>query len=153
MLYAYISPGYNAAATASMAACASSAFGPPACAISGRPPPPLPPRAAEPSRTKSTALFVSVRSSVTATTTDALPASVATIQITALCSDDLISSAIDFNSRAGVSSRRRPTNCTPLISSPAATDPVPAANFRRSCDRSRSLFLRSSSNCATRSAS
>ena len=42
-----------------MAASAASAFdpsGPPACAISGRPPPPLPPSASAPLRTKSTAL-------------------------------------------------------------------------------------------------
>ena len=42
-----------------MAASAASAFdpsGPPACAMSGRPPPPLPPSASAPLRTKSTAL-------------------------------------------------------------------------------------------------
>ena len=65
--------GGQASATACLiAASAASALppsGPPACAMSGRPPPPLPPSAAEPTRTRSTALKRSVRSSVTPTTT------------------------------------------------------------------------------------
>src|ERR1700733_13462571 len=51
----------------STAASASWVFapsGPPACAMSGRPPPPLPPSAAEPRRTRSTALKRLVRSGV-----------------------------------------------------------------------------------------
>ena len=60
---------------------------------------------------------------------------------------------MDLSSRAGVSSSKRPTKFTPLITSPADAAPVPAANLRRNCDKSRSLFLRSSNNCATRSAS
>src|SRR5581483_7560783 len=65
----------SAARRSSMAASASEAFevsGPPACAMSGRPPPPLPPSFSAPSFTKSTALIFLVRSSVTPTTSDAL---------------------------------------------------------------------------------
>ena len=42
-----------------MAAGPASPFGPPAWAMSGRPPPPLPPSATEPARTRSTALIPS----------------------------------------------------------------------------------------------
>ncbi len=45
--------------------------------MSGRPPPPLPPSAAEPSRTNSTALNRLTKSGVTATTMLALPSSLA----------------------------------------------------------------------------
>ena len=44
------------ASIASSAACALEPSGPPACAMSGRPPPPLPPSAAAPTLTRSTAL-------------------------------------------------------------------------------------------------
>src|SRR5207344_65324 len=71
---------------ASIALSASSAFdpsGPPACAMSGRPPPPLPPSASAPFFTRSTALKRLVRSSVTPTTMPALPSSaVATMATT-----------------------------------------------------------------------
>src|SRR6185312_6041017 len=63
---------------ASIALSASSAFdpsGPPACAMSGRPPPPLPPSASAPLRTRSTALTRPIKSLVTPTTTPALPSS------------------------------------------------------------------------------
>lgn len=59
-----------------MAARASAALepsGPPAWAMSGRPPPPLPPVLSEATRTRSTALNLSVRSLVTATTMPSLP--------------------------------------------------------------------------------
>src|SRR5579871_2221413 len=64
---------------AAMAASAASAFepsGPPACAMSGRPPPPLPPSASAPLRTRSTALKRATRSLVTPTTMPALPSPV-----------------------------------------------------------------------------
>ena len=63
---------------AASAACALPASGPPAWAMSGRPPPPLPPRASAASRTRSTALMRAVRSSVTPTTIEALPSAAAT---------------------------------------------------------------------------
>ena len=68
----------TAASASPIAASAASAFapsGPPACAMSGRPPPPLPPSASAPLRTRSTALKCRVRSSVTPTTMPALPSS------------------------------------------------------------------------------
>ena len=85
--------------TASSASPALAPSGPPAWAMSGRPPPPLPPSAAEPSRTRSTALKRPVRSAVTATTRLALPSSpvaaIATTPEPTLC---LASSASDFRS-------------------------------------------------------
>src|SRR6202453_821317 len=63
------------ASTAASASFAFSPSGPPACAMSGRPPPPLPPNAAEPRRTRSTALKRAVMSAVTATTRLPLPSS------------------------------------------------------------------------------
>ncbi len=69
-------PGDQPPSAASIALSAASAFdpsGPPACAMSGRPPPPLPPSASAPLRTRSTALKRDVRSSVTPTTMPALP--------------------------------------------------------------------------------
>src|SRR5262245_65985955 len=63
----------------SIALSAASAFepsGPPACAMSARPPPPFPPSASAPLRTRSMAEKRDVRSSVTPTTTPALPSSV-----------------------------------------------------------------------------
>src|SRR3954467_3528907 len=61
---------------ADSAAFALAPSGPPACAMSGRPPPPLPPSASEARRTRLTALKREVRSAVTPTTTPALPSSV-----------------------------------------------------------------------------
>src|SRR5262249_42567143 len=58
------------------AASALEPSGPPACAISARPPPPLPPSASAPLRTRSIAEKRDVRSAVTPTTTPALPSSV-----------------------------------------------------------------------------
>ena len=62
--------------SAARAAAAFEPSGPPACAISGRPPPPLPPEASAPLRTRSTALKRATRSLVTPTTMPALPSSV-----------------------------------------------------------------------------
>src|SRR6185503_10927622 len=67
-----------AASIAANAALALLPSGPPACAMSGRPPPPLPPSASAPSLTRSTALMRLVRSSVTPTTSDARPSSTVT---------------------------------------------------------------------------
>src|SRR5260370_38864452 len=67
---------YTLAIAFSMAESAAPALapsGPPACAISGRPPPPFPPRASEATRTRSTALKREGRYLVTPTTTPPLP--------------------------------------------------------------------------------
>src|SRR5690242_758915 len=61
---------------ADSAASALAPSGPPACAMSGRPPPPLPPSTSAPFRTRSTALKRLVKSGVTPTTMPALPSSV-----------------------------------------------------------------------------
>ena len=71
-------------------------FVPPACAMSGRPPPPDPPRAAAPTLTRSTALILPVRSSVTATTIEAFPSEVAISAITPEPILPLRSSAMGF---------------------------------------------------------
>ncbi len=63
---------------ASRAAAGLPLSGPPAWAMSGRPPPPLPPIASAATRTRSTALIRPVRSSVTPTTMEALPSAAAT---------------------------------------------------------------------------
>ena len=60
------------------AACALPLSGPPAWAMSGRPPPPFPRKAAATALTSSTALTLPVRSSVTATTSEALPSATVT---------------------------------------------------------------------------
>src|SRR5947199_5784 len=69
-------PPPSAAAMAASAASALEPSGPPACAMSARPPPPLPPSTSAPLRTRSIAEKRDVRSSVTPTTTPALPSSV-----------------------------------------------------------------------------
>src|SRR6476620_1008513 len=61
-----------ACSIADSAALALAPSGPPACAMSGRPPPPLPPSASEAILTRFTALKRAVRSAVTPTTTPAL---------------------------------------------------------------------------------
>ena len=60
---------------AESAAPALAPSGPPACAMSGLPPPPLPPSTSEALRTRSTAVKRDIRSAVTPTTTLALPSS------------------------------------------------------------------------------
>ena len=90
-----------------MAASASFAFapsGPPACAMSGRPPPPLPPSASDAARTRSTALTREVRSSVTPTTSEALPSATVTNATTPEPIFDFASSASAFRSLAATSS-------------------------------------------------
>src|ERR1043165_7144029 len=65
-----------ACSIADSAASALAPSGPPACAMSGLPPPPLPPSASEPLRTSSTALKREVRSAVTQTPRRPLPSTV-----------------------------------------------------------------------------
>src|SRR3984957_13425633 len=74
----------SAPRTAASAASACAPSGPPACAMSGRPPPPLPPTAADAARTSSTALNRPVRSCDTPTTMLALPSEVDTSATTPL---------------------------------------------------------------------
>src|SRR5713226_9299042 len=94
--------GYEPPRAPSIALRAASAFepsGPPACAMSGRPPPPLPPSASAPLRTRSTAEKRAVRSAVTPTTRPALPSGEALA--TATTPDPTLSfpsSASDFSS-------------------------------------------------------
>src|SRR5580658_1910993 len=66
-------PYSNAARTASNASFVFPPSGPPACAISGRPPPPLPPTATAALRTRSTAFTLGKRSADTPTTMLAFP--------------------------------------------------------------------------------
>src|SRR5262249_56620237 len=70
-------PDRTLALIASIAALALEPSGPPACAKSGRPPPPLPPSASAPILTSSTALLAGVQSPVTPTARFALPSTVA----------------------------------------------------------------------------
>ena len=102
-----------------IASTASDAFapsGPPAYAISGRPPPPLPPTAAAPARTRSTAEIVAVRSSVTPTATAALPSFTPIKAATPEPSFFLVSSIRPRKSFAATPSRTRPANLTPANS-------------------------------------
>src|SRR6476661_6033790 len=138
---------------ASIALSASSAFdpsGPPACAMSGRPPPPLPPSASAPFLTNSTALKRLVRSSVTPTTMPALPsAAVATMATTPDPTCRLPSSARLRRSLSSMPDTARASSLTPLTcrtsaESPSAFSPPPMASFFLASERSRSSFLRSS---------
>ncbi len=81
--------------------------------MSGRPPPPLPPKASAPTRTKSTALKRLTRSSVTPTTIEALPSARATTATTPEPTLFFMSSARLLSSFAGMSSSTRPMNLTP----------------------------------------
>src|SRR6187399_282355 len=138
---------------ASIALSASSAFdpsGPPACAMSERPPPPLPPSASAPFLTSSTALKRLVRSSVTPTTMPALPsAAVATMATTPDPTCRLPSSARLRRSLSSIPVTARASSLTPLTcrtsaASPSAFPPPPIASFFLASERSRSSFLRSS---------
>src|ERR1700684_170834 len=150
--------GTYAPSAASIAARAASAFeasGPPACAMSGRPPPPLPPSASAPLRTRSTALKRLTRSSVTPTTMPALPSPVTPTMATTpepTCflpsSARLFRSLISIPVTARASSFTSPTWRTP--SSPARAPPPPMAILRRASDTSRSSRLRSSRRGAMR---
>src|SRR3981189_2013058 len=107
------------------AAVALAPSGPPACAMSGRPPPPLPPSASEATRTRSTALKREVRSLVTPTTTPALPSSVTPTMATPPepgcflpASTRLLRSFISMPSTARAISLTLPTSRTPLAPAP-----------------------------------
>src|SRR3984893_7325852 len=138
---------------AASAALALAPSGPPACAMSGRPPPPLPPSASDATRTRSTALKRKVRSLVTPTTTPALPSSVtATIATTPepICflpsSTRLLRSFISMPWTERAISLTLPTSRTPPApaADPLVVAPPPIASLLRASDRSRSSFLRSS---------
>ena len=124
--------------------------GPPACAMSGRPPPPLPPTAADAARTSSTALNRPVRSCDTPTTMLALPSFVDTSATTPVPSCLPIASASPFRSRAGTSPRLRAASLTPFTSSTSDALP-PVASLRCSSATWRSSFRLFSSSAATRS--
>src|SRR5262249_29978437 len=136
---------------AESAAAALAPSGPPACAMSGRPPPPLPPSASEATRTRLTALKREVRSGVTPTTTPALPSSVTPTMATTpdpSCflpsSARLLRSFISMPSTARAINFTLPTSRTPEAAVPFAAPPPPMASFLRASDSSRSSFLRSS---------
>src|SRR5262249_10051299 len=141
----------------SMALSAASALepsGPPACAISARPPPPLPPSASAPLRTRSIAEKRDVRSAVTPTTTPALPSSVTPTMATTPeprrflpSSTRLRRSLRSMPSTARAKSFTSPTTRTP--SAPCVLPP-PMASFFFASESSRSRRRRSSSTCARR---
>src|SRR6185312_12345883 len=151
--------GSSAARRFSIAANASCAFvpsGPPACAMSARPPPPLPPSASAPSRTRSTALMRPVMSSVTPTTSEALPSVTAAKATTPEPILVLASSARPLRSFAETPSTRRSTALTPAIflaPSSGPRVPPPSASALRASASSRSRRRRSSASCATRAGS
>src|SRR5260370_982310 len=125
---------------AESAASALAPSGPPACAISGRPPPPLPPSTCEATRARSTALKREVRSLVTPTTTPALPSPVTpTIATTPEPSCFLPSSARLLRSFISIPSTARAISLTLPTSRPPAApaaDPLDAAApppIARSC--------------------
>src|SRR4029077_17678614 len=91
----------SAASIAFRASDALAASGPPPCAMSGRPPPPLPPSAATPAFTRSTALSFFDKSSVTPTTAEALPSSTPISATTPEPSFFLNSSAMPLRSLPG----------------------------------------------------
>src|SRR3984893_10230892 len=149
--------GNHPPSAASIAANAASAFdasGPPACAISGRPPPPLPPSASAPLRTKSTALKRLTRSSVTPTTMPALPSSVTpTMATTPEPTFFLPSSArLRRSFRSMPSTERAISFTSPTVRTPSAPSlmPPPMASFFLASESSRSRRLRSSSSATTR---
>src|SRR5262249_16642540 len=126
------------ASAASIAFSAASAFdpsGPPACAMSGRPPPPFPPSASAPFLTRSTAFNRLVRSSVTPTTMPALPSSaVATMATTPEPTWRLPSSARLRRSLSSMPETARASSLTPFtwrisLASPLARPPPPIASL------------------------
>src|SRR5450830_1057368 len=146
----------SAVSTALSAASALEPSGPPAWAMSGRPPPPLPPRASAPLRTSSTALKRLVSSSVTATTMPALPSALRpTMATTPEPTCFLPSSARLRKSLSSMPETARAKSFTsPTLriseASPAALPPPPMASFFRASESSRSSFRRSSSSAAMR---
>src|SRR3954453_10588562 len=110
----------RAEAIAASAASALAPSGPPAWAMSGRPPPPFPPSAAAAAFTRSTALKRDVRSSVTPTTMPALPSPVIpTSATTPEPSCFLPSSARPFRSLISIPSTARANSLTsPIMRTP-----------------------------------
>src|SRR5882762_8027623 len=116
------------------AAAALAPSGPAACAMSGRPPPPLPPSASEATRTRLTALNRETRSAVTPTTTPALPSSVTPMMATTpepICflpsSARLLRSFISMPSTARAISLTSPTSRTPVAAPLPSPAPPPIA--------------------------
>ena len=134
------------------AASAWEASGPPAWARSGRPPPPLPPTAAEAARARVTASNRPVRSGEMPTTMLALPSAVETRATTPLPSLRWMASARFLSSRAGTSPRLRAARRMPLTSSTAAASP-PVARRRWSSVIWRSSRRRSSISASRRAGS
>ena len=129
-----LEPDYPAisARTAARAACASPPSGPPPCAMSGRPPPPLPPSFSTPTRTRSTELKRSVRSSVTPAAIEARPSVTAITAEMPLPMRFLFSSTNPRNSLGSSPSITCPIKATsPMVSGPlsaAAAPPPPSAS-------------------------
>src|SRR6266566_4079860 len=129
---------------ASSAASALEPSGPPACAMSARPPPPLPPSASAPLRTKSIAEKRDVRSAVTPTTTPALPSSVTpTMATTPEPRRFLPSSArLRRSLRSMPSTARAKSFTSPTTRTPSAPcvlpPPPPMASFFFASESSRS---------------
>src|SRR5665213_2934987 len=126
--------------------------------MSGRPPPPLPPKAAAPSLTSSTASKRVTRSSVTPRISAASNSPRATNATMPEPRSRFIASTRLFSSLAGTPSSARAANLTPPKSlapppwswrGPPSLDPASAA-ARRASDKSRSSFLRSSKSAASR---
>ena len=90
-------------------------FVPPACAISGRPPPPWPSSTIAAAVTISTALYLPVKSFVTPTTMDTLPSNVATAPTMPEPIFFYHSSTMGLSSLAGTSCKILPMTLTPLM--------------------------------------
>src|SRR6185312_5537459 len=143
-----------ASAIAFSAASAFEPSGPPACAMSARPPPPFPPRASAARRARSTALKRFTRSSVTPTTTPALPSALTpTIATTPERTCFLPSSARLLRSFISMPCTARARNLTSPIAraaSSALLPPPPIAIFFLASESSRSSRLRSSIRLSSR---
>src|SRR5216683_7942838 len=146
----------SAASIAFSASGALAASGPPPCAMSGQPPPPLPPSASTPAFTRSTALRLLERSSVTPTTAEALPSSMPISATTPEPSFFLNSSAMPLRSLATTPFSTRPISFTPPTSrtSSAADAPEPpppaSASALRASLNSRSILRWPSTRAANR---
>src|SRR5215217_3832346 len=130
----------SAASTACSAASAWAPSGPPAWAMSRRPPPPLPPSFSAPARTRLTASIVGVRSSVTPTTMPALPSpATPTIATTPEPRRFLPSSARLLRSRISTPETARAMSFTPPMSRIGSAPAVPPiASLRLASASSRS---------------
>src|SRR3990167_10750413 len=146
----------SAALTAATASFAAPPFGPPPCAMSGRPPPPCPPSAATAALTRSTALRLPILSSVTPTATDARLSLTATSIATPLPTCFFSPSTVPRSSLGSSPSTTCAINpvspiCStagPLAAPPAPAPPNASAFFASAS--SRSAFFNASASCATR---